>query len=398
MNNNNDYSADQPENYDSTHANTRQSQTHTTRKNIISAVITILILFAGVMGYLKLSSQKTSTVTDGLAKKERRKVSFVTFSPQTTENNIALDGRLRAQERVNITSKVQGVMQESNRSVREGMYFEKGQILFTVDSREASYDLKASRSSLMTSVTQMMPDLKFDYPDSFEAWKKYLDDFDIDRPVGALPDPVSQQEKYFVSGRNIYNQFYNIKSQETRLSEYTIYAPFSGVVTAANIYPGALISPGTILATMINTNRYEIAAPIPLDDLKYIKIGQRVNLRSDELDKDWTGKVTRIGTQIDATTQNIPIYISVSGSDLKDGIYLKGSVNGSSLDAVTQLPKSIFVTPTSVYVIQDSTIVVKEINTVKRTNDHVLVDNLKSDEMVVTSSLAGLFEGQKVTY
>jgi len=261
-----------------------------TRKNIISAVFTVLILAVGIF-----------------------------------------DGRLQAHERVNITSKVQGLMQQGSKSVREGAYFKKGDVLFTIDNREANFNLKAQKSALMTTITSMMPDLKFDYVESFGAWQSYLSSFDVDRPITTLPTPVNDQEKFFVSGRNIYNQYYTIKGLETRLADYTIYAPFSGVVTAANVFPGALISPGQPLATMINTERYEIASPVPLENLKYIKTGQEVILESEEMGKSWKGKVNRIGTQIDPNTQNLPVYISVYGRGLKDGMYLKGRLNGAPL-------------------------------------------------------------------
>jgi len=298
-----------------------------TRKNLISALITILILSAGFLINQKLASQKKSTVSDAVTKNERRKVQLSTFTAEDAINTIEIDGRLSAHERVAITSKVQGIMQPGT-SVKQGQYFQEGDLLYSIDNREASYNLKAQKSSLMTAITQMMPDIKFDYPQSLDRWQQYLNSFDVNKPIQALPNPSNDQEKYFVSGRNLENQYYQIKSLETRLADYNIYAPFSGVVTQANAYAGALISPGQVLCNMINTSYYEIQAPIALQDLKYVKPGQKVNLRSDELDKEWIGKVNRIGTQIDDATQNLPLFITVSGRGLKDGMYLKGTLNG----------------------------------------------------------------------
>ncbi len=369
-----------------------------TRKNIISTIITLMILGLGVTIFMILSAQKKSTVSDVVVKKDRRTVQTSTFSPSVQSNEIDIDGRVQAHERVNLTSKVQGVMQESGKSIKEGKYFKKGDLLFTIDNREAAFTLKAQKSSLMTAITQMMPDLKFDHPKAFDGWLKYLNEFDVDRPITPLPKPQTDQEKYYVTGKNISSQFYNIKSQETRLSEYNIYAPFSGVITAINVFPGTLISPGQVLASMINTEQFEISTPIPLSDLKYVTVGQPVELSSSDLSKSWKGKVNRIGTQIDATTQNIPIYISVFGRGLKDGMYLKGKLSGEKLDEVTKLPKDIFLSADKVYVVVDSTLTSKEVIPVKRLSDYVLVRGLSSDDNVVTGSLAGLFEGQKVNY
>ena len=369
-----------------------------TRRNIVSTIITLLILALAGLLFNTLAGQKKSTVSDKIVKKDRRKVEVSSFSASTQANSIEIDGRVQAHERVNLTSRVQGVMQETGKSIKEGKYFKKGDLLFSIDKKEAEYSMKAQKSSLMTAVTQMMPDLKFDHAQSFDDWKSYLDQFDVNRPIKALPVAKTDQEKYYVSGKNIYNQYYNIKSQETRLNEYNIYAPFSGVITAINVYPGTLISPGQVLASMINTEQFEISTPIPLGDLKYVSVGQSVELTSSDLSKTWNGKVNRIGTQIDASTQNIPIYISVYGRGLKDGMYLKGELKGEDLNDVTKLPKDLFVNTNSIYVVEDSTIVLKELSTVKRLSSHVMVRGVAEDDKVVSSSLAGIFEGQKVNY
>jgi multidrug efflux pump subunit AcrA (membrane-fusion protein) len=369
-----------------------------TRKNIVSTIITLMILAVGAFIFKAMSDQKKSTVSDNVVKKERRTVTVSSFPSVIEPNLIDIDGRVRAHERVNLTAKVQGTMQESGKSIKEGRYFKKGELLFSIDNKEASFALKAQKSSLTTTITQMMPDLKFDHPQAFDGWLKYLNEFDVDKNIQPLPKPVTDQEKYYVTSKNIYSQYYNIKSQETRLQEYKIYAPFSGVVTAINVFPGALISPGQVLASMINTEQFEISTPIPLGDLKYVKVGQSVELKSSDLSQTWNGKVNRIGTQIDDATQNIPLYVSVYGRGLKDGMYLKGELKGQQLEDVIKLPKDIFISTDAIYVVVDSTLKAKEIIPVKRLSNHVLVKGLSPDDKVVTGSLAGLFEGQKINY
>jgi len=370
----------------------------TTRKNIISIIVTIIILSLGLAIFQYLSKQKKSTLGGKIEKNERRKIEVKSYSAKEVDNTIEIDGRLRAQERVNITSKVQGLMLSSPRNIRVGKYFKKGELLYSIDKKEAAYNLKAQKSSFVTSITQMIPDIKFDYPQSFEKWKKYLSDFDINTSIQEMPKPSNDQEKYFIDGRNLNNLYYQIKSQETRLDDYNIYAPFSGVITAANIFPGSLISPGQILCSMINTNQYEIASPIGLENLKYIKVGQKVNLKSDGLNQIWQGKVQRIGTQIDESTQNIPLYISVTGSGLKDGMFLKGLVFGNKIKDVYELPKNIFLTPNSIYTVVDSTLNIKEVTTIKRLDETVIVKGILPNDKIVVSSMAGLFPGQKVNY
>lgn len=370
----------------------------TIRKRVISTLITLTILGTGIFVFYYLSKQKESTVSAKYSKKERPKVKLASFPIESASNEIAIDGRAIAAERVGIFSKVNGILEAGSARVREGAYFKKGDLLFRVNDEEARFNLLAQKSNLMTSITQMMPDLKFDYPEGFDKWQKYLDQFDVEKPLPELPQITDKQEKYFVTAKNIYNQYYAIKSLEARLADYYIYAPFPGVVTSVSVYPGALVNPGASLANMINTTAYELVGTIDLKDLGSISVGQKVTLSSPDLNKNFSGVVSRIGSQIDNATQNLPLYIRVSGKGLRDNMYLTGTIKGDDIEDVTELPKSVFVNPQTIYIVQDSTILLKEIQSVKRKAQSVLVTGLSPDEKVIVGSLAGLYEGQKVRY
>ena len=368
------------------------------RKRVISTLTTLLILSVGVFAFYKLQSNKKSTVSAKYAKKELPTVKLSSFPMESASNEISIDGRVKAAERVGLFSKVNGILESGSAVVREGSYFKKGTLLFRVNDEEARYNVLAQKSILMTSITQMMPDLKFDYPAGFQKWQNYLDVFDVEKPLPALPSIDDKQEKYFVTARNIFNQYYAIKGLEARLADYNIYAPFSGVITSISVYPGSLVNPGANLANMMNTGIYEMVATVSLEDLNSIKQGQSVELTSPDLDRNYSGSIARIGSQIDNATQNLPVYIRVRGKGLKDNMYLSGTLKGAAIDDVIALPKSVFVNPRTIYTVQDSTIVLKEVTPVKRLSKTVLVKGLGTNEKVITGSLAGLYEGLKVNY
>jgi RND family efflux transporter MFP subunit len=368
----------------------------TTRKLLLSALLTFIILAIGAVGYQRMSKQKKSTISETQEEKVVRTVQVQSFAPENITNSISLDGRLTAYEVVNLFAETSGVLKPTSKTIKEGSYVKEGELLFDIDGRDAELNLLAQRSALMTAITQIMPDLKFDYPQAFEKWKKYLDEFDVRSTVKALPEITSDQEKYFVAGKNIYNLYYGIQSAEQRLNDYKIYAPFSGVVTASNIYPGQLVNLGSNLGTIMNTGKFELKAPVSLADLKYIKTGQKVTLYSDQLDKQWEGKVSRISRVIDNVTQNLPIYISVWGSGLRDGMYLKGELKANQLKDVIALDKSLITDQNKVFTVVDQTVKTKAIEIIKQDETTVYVKGLELDDEVVAGSTAGIFSGQKV--
>lgn len=366
------------------------------RQWIISILLSLLILLIGAFAFRSFSAKKESTISSDVKQSELRKVEVNTFVPSSVNKELEIDGRLSAYEKINISAEVQGRLLETGAVIKEGVHFKEGDLLFKIESKDDEYGLKAQRSQLFTAITQIMPDLKFDYPDAFEKWKKYLDDFSMDNTTRDLPRISSDKEKYFIGGKNIYNLYYNIKGQEERLKNYNVYAPFTGVFLSVNNYPGSLVSPGVGLAQIMNTYQYELISPVSGNDLNYLKVGQEIQLESEESGKTFRGKVNRISTQIDQATQSIPVYISVFGSGLRDGMYLKGKLSGSKMKEVSIVPKDIIVNQNQIYIYQDSTISVKTIDVLSIIDDKAQVRGITSTDQVVTSSVNNLYSGQKV--
>lgn len=366
------------------------------RQWIISGIMTLLLLMGAAFGYQKMAANKQSTVSEEKPTPVIREVDTQQFEAANITNNIEIDGRLSAFEKINIGAEVTGKLLPTSRH-NVGSYFEEGDLLFQVDSNDERYNLFAQRSSLLTAITQMMPDLKFDYPASFQTWKKYLDDFDVEKYVKPLPTVQDQKEKYYISGKNIYNLYYSIKSAEDRLKNYNIYAPFSGVFLSVNVFPGALVSPGTSLGQVMNTTRFELVAPIGMADLKYVRKGQQVKLFSEELGKSWTGVVNRISNQIDQATQSVPLYIGVMGAGLKDGVFLKGTLKGNTIKGAYEIPRSILVNQNEVWTYNDGKVAKKEVTIISRSDEKLIVEGIQPADQIIVSGVNNLYEGQEVT-
>lgn len=366
------------------------------RKWAISVALTFLILSIGMIGYQVLVNSEQPLNLLEAADDTRRRVQVQRFVPQKSAHQISIDGRLTAFEKVNFFANVGGILLPSSKVIKQGTYVRKGELLFDIDQRKARYQLLAQRSQLLNSLTLMMPALKLDYPEAYPKWKAYLDDFEVESTTKDLPKAEEQQEKAFIASRSIQQQFYNIKNGEATLADFQIKAPFSGVITQALIYPGTMINPGQQLGAMINNQVFELETALNEKDLSFIKVGAMVALRGELPSQTWPAKVQRIGTTIDPVTQNVPVFVRVRGTGLREGMYLSGAITGRPLAETVGLPISMVVDQTFVYMVIDSTIQRFELDVVKRDVRQVYVRNLQPDQWVVSGSTVGLFEGQKV--
>lgn len=367
-----------------------------TRKWAISVALTFVILLIGMVGYQMLINKQQPLNTLEDPGDTRKRVQVQRFLPQESAHQIPVDGRLTAFEKVNFFANVGGILLPSSTVIKKGTYVRKGTLLFDIDQRKARYQLLAQRSQLLNSITLMMPDLKLDYPNAYPKWESYLENFDVESATLEFPEPAGAQEKSFIASRGIQQQFYNIKNGELTLADFKIYAPFSGVITQALIYPGTMVNPGQQLGAMINNGRFELETAVSEKELRYIVAGASVVLSGSLPEQQWKAKVQRIGTEVDPITQNIPVFISVTGKGLKEGMYLDGAIAGKPLKETVALPKDIILDQSFVYMVVDSTIQRFELDVIKRDGANIYASNVRSDQWIVHSSLVGLFEGQKV--
>ena len=138
-------------------------------RKIISVVLGLALLFgAGYIAKILIDNNTRSSF------EVPKQVKTVFAKPVlNTEIPIVIkaNGNLVASRKVEIYSEVQGIFNESTKPFKSGQYFRAGEILMDIDSREFYISLLAQRSSLYDLITSMMPDLKFDYSESFKNWE-----------------------------------------------------------------------------------------------------------------------------------------------------------------------------------------------------------------------------------
>jgi len=363
----------------------------------ISIVLGAFILLGSIFLLApKLSKKeappKKETVDTVLA----REVKVMKVKNSDVNSKLAIQGSLEAYNKVGIFAEVTGTLSNANRAVKVGNYFKKGAILLDIDREETKLNILSQKSSLLNGITTLMPDLKIDYPESFQQWKAYIDDFNVEQPIKSFPKALNDQEKYFIASKNLLSQYYSIKSAENRLQKYTVYAPFSGVITQSSIQPGTLVRAGQQMAELMGTGAYEMKATLNLEDLKFIKTGNKVSLYSDAVDGTWAGIVKRVSDQIDPNTQSVIAYIGVSGKGLKEGMYLRGDLSAKTIQSAMQLPIDLLVNQNQVYTVLDGKLTLQTVEIVNANANYAVVKGLADEQLILQEKIIGAYEGLNV--
>lgn len=359
---------------------------------IVGAGIIVLVMASLISSYFKNSKKKPV--------RKITKVEKTAFVKVVKNKDVAIvisaNGNLVAKNKVDIYSEVQGILQATGKDFRAGVSYKKGQTLLRINSQEFYASIQSQRSSLQNLIASIMPDMRLDYPDSFEKWNSYLKNYDINKSVKALPKTTSDKEKYFITGKNIYTTFYNLKNLEAKLIKYNLRAPFKGVLTEAMVTSGALVRPGQKMGEFIDTSVFELPLSVSGSFADILQVGKTVLLQNLEKTKTWSGKVSRINGKIDQASQTVQVFIEVKGKNLREGMYLEASVPVKTATEAIEVNRKLLVENKSVYIVNNNVLDLIEINPVHFNENTVVIKGLKDGQQLVYKPLSGAYIGMPV--
>ena len=147
------------------------------------------------------------------------------------------------------------------------------------------------------------------------------------RDVDVVRNTVSAAEAQLADARA------RLASAERALGDSVIRAPFAGVVSKRVVNAGDVVSPGAELFTIIDPSSMRLEASVPSDDLLALRIGAVVEFTVRGYDRPFQGRIERIAPQADATTRQVPIYVSIpnEGGRLVAGLFAEGRVVSQSV-------------------------------------------------------------------
>jgi membrane fusion protein, multidrug efflux system len=308
-----------------------------------------------------------------------------------------ITGLIEAVYRLELYSEVQGVMLSDGGHFKAGTRFNKGETLLAIKADDVYAKLVSQRSTFESSLNALMPDIRMDHPEEYPAWQAYLQRMDVERTLQDLPEVKSEKLKGFITGRNIYSEYYTIRNSEIILSKYRISAPFAGLLIQADADPGSVIRVGQKLGVFIKPGQYEMSASVSPATLDRLKIGQEVIISLDANEtKTWNGKVTRINRSIDAASQLGEFFAEVYADDLSEGMFVEAEVGTAALTEAFEIPRSVLFDEDQVFIVQDGHLAQVTVEAVHFKSQTVVVKGLPDGTQVLTKIPPGSFVGMKV--
>lgn len=200
-------------------------------------------------------------------------------------------------------------------------------------------------------------------------------------------------------------------THDQTLFDYSrITAPFAGVVTERYANLGTLVQAGTGSSTqampivkLSEDDLFRLVIPVPEAYVRYIKVGDPVDVRVASLNRTFPGKVARFSVDVQADTRTMHTEVDVPNPQhiLLPGLYAEADLHLDRKDNIPSVPVQALshrAGKTSVLVVgADGTLEQRPVEIgLETSSDAEIVSGLNEGEQVVVSDRSGLKAGQKV--
>jgi RND family efflux transporter MFP subunit len=358
------------------------------------------------------------TITVGVTKVEKKSLG----------RQITLSSELVPFQEIDVYAKQSGYVKKL--MVDYGTHVKAGQVMAILEIPELEAQLQEDQAEIKNSfnqVTRAQHELER-YQAQYKAL--HLQYTRLNEVFQSQPGIVAQQEVDDAQGKDLAASSQADASQaaleatESQISvskaklahdqtlfDYSrITAPFAGVVTERYANLGTLVQAGTTSSTqampivkLSQDDLFRLVIPVPESYVRYIHIGDPVDVRVPSLNKTFPGKVARFSVDVKEATRTMHTEVDVQNRDrvLMPGLYADADVALEHRDDIPTVPLQAVNhegNKTTVFVVgQNSEIEDRPIMLGLQTaNDAEVVSGLKEGEEVVVSDRSGLKPGETV--
>jgi RND family efflux transporter MFP subunit len=341
---------------------------------------------------------------------------------------ITLSSELVPFQEIDVYAKEAGYVQKL--LVDYGTHVKAGQVMAILEIPELEAQLqedKADINSATNQVTRAQHDLArfqaqytalhLEYTrlhDVFESQPGIVAQQEVDDAQGKDLAAQSQVDAGQATLEAAQSQLAAAKAKLVRdqsLYDYSkITAPFSGVVTDRYANLGTLVQAGTGSSTqaipivrLSQDDLFRLVIPVPEAYVRFIKVGDPVDVRVPSLNHTFPGKIARFSVDVREDTRTMHTEVDVPNPQrvLVPGLYAEAQLQ---LDRKLDIP-SVPVQAlnregnrSTVFVVNRSGLVEDRVVQVglETSTDAEIVSGLSEGEQVVVSDRTGLKAGQKV--
>lgn len=246
-------------------------------------------------------------------------------------------GTVRALQTSQLSAQIVGAVVSVH--AQEGKRVRKGEVLVVLDDAQQRAALERA-SAAVNAAQQDVVASEADYTLASSTLGRYQNLFDKKSVSPHEMDEVQARAKSAAARREqataAIAQARAMEAQARAALGYTrIRAAFDGMVTAKQVDPGMLASPGVPLVTIEDTRGFRLEASVDEADLRTAKLGEAVPVAIDALGSELQSKVVQIVPAADPASRSFIVKLELPpDARLRSGVFGRARFPRGRHDAV----------------------------------------------------------------
>lgn len=328
------------------------------------------------------------------------------------EGESSYTGTFEPNRETKLSAEVQGKI--NSIFVDAGSYVKQGQSLVKLDDALLKQQLKTAEVMIqnLTAETEIQLQNNTIQLEGLEADVRRFKVLAASEAIqGVQLEKVEIQLKSVQNQRRTLQQQSAIKNAEAQkasileqIKKTSIFAPFSGIVTAKLSEVGSFAGPGVPLVQLSELGRLKFVINVPESNLKRFALGQVFEVTPDAYNtSSFSAKVSMIGSKANLGN-SFPVQFELQNTSdfkLKAGMLGRISKNTNGTIKGIILPAAVLqgsADSPKVYVVSDGKAVLKPVTISSRIDNRVVIGSgITEGDEVIVAGFINLFEGAKVS-
>lgn len=303
-------------------------------------------------------------------------VSGTILKPSKFEDNISISGTLEANEQIDIRSEVSGIVESIN--FKEGSQVSEGQILFKVNDIE----LQAQLSKALTA--------------------KKLASENERRAKLLLEKQAISQEEYDIASADYQSANAESELISAQLSKTNVRAPFSGTIGLRSISKGTYVTPTTVVAKLVNTDKLKITFSVPEKYASQIQVGTEMTFTTSDSKENHKATIYAIDPEVDIATRTLRVRAITDNKDhsLYPGAYTNVNLPLETAEDAILVPTESLIPVQNgkrIYIVENGKAKEIDVEIGSRTGSSVrVISGLQPGDTIITYGVMALQNGMPI--
>lgn len=328
-----------------------------------------------------------------------RSVRYTTIELQSPVEALSFTGDVRAANEPEVSFRVAGNIEKMKFKLGESV--KKGDILATLDRSDYQIKVRKAESGYETARAKQI-EAKSSYDRIKELYQNdSVSKSEFDGAKAKMDSTVAQLK--------VTNE--EVKYAKSQLNYTILRAAISGTVAVKVSEVNENVVAGQSVYILNTDSDLEAVSFIPENVIGQIKVGKKVKVLVDALNKVYDGEVTEVATSSAQYGATFPVKVSVKGSgrDLRSGMSVVVNFNDKKTNKKTKIfiPLNTVIKSngeTFVYIVEktgEGVGIVKKVEIIVGdvTNEGLeVISGIKSGDELITAGMTKLSDGLEVKY